>query len=682
MGSLSYGAAALGFALLSVLLVASWRGRLPGVLLVAASVMTAAWAALLAYSPAPAPSLAAAMLEILRDTCWYLFLLVLLGYSLKAARALQRAALVLTAACVAAVLAVGYLSATAALRVSTAGILVKLIAALVGMVLVEQLYRNLDPLQRQRVRLLCLGVGALFVCDFYLYSDALLFRRINEDIWVARGFVYACVVPVLALSSSRNPDWSLDVAVSRRVVFHSAAVLGGAAYLLVMAAAGYYIRYFGGIWGPALQIVFVFAALQVLLLVFLSDSLRARLKVFLSKHFFSYGYDYREEWLRFTRALSDGPPGQLRERAIQAIAHLVHSPGGSLWLANDSGDFEAVATWNAQAPAHAEAPGDVLPRLLAGKQWVVNADEWRANRAAYGGAEPPAWLERAPSAWLIVPLMLHERLLGFVVLDRSKARIRTNWEVNDLLKTAGRQAASDLAQLEAARALVVARQFESFNRMSAFVVHDLKNLVAQLSLILSNAARHRDNPEFQQDMIDTVSHSVDKMKRLLFQLRGYSLEPAAPVELGEVLRHVAAEKASFAPAPQLDVREEGLTVVAHRARLERIIGHLVQNAIEATPREGRVMLQLSRSAGRALITIVDTGCGMSEQFRRSRLFQPFESTKVAGMGIGTYEAQQYIREMNGRIEVESKEALGSTFRLLLPLADAKPEARQANGAHG
>ena len=280
----------------------------------------------------------------------------------------------------------------------------------------------------------------------------------------------------------------------------------------------------------------------------------------------------------------------------------------------------------------------------------------------------PAWLSAIPRAWLVVPLILHERLLGFVVLARSKGKVNLDWEVNDLLKTAGRQAASYLAQLEAAKALLVARQFESFNRMSAFVVHDLKNLVAQLSLMLSNADRHQHKPEFQKDMMETVANSVEKMKRLLFQLRGgYSLGPPTPVALAEVMRQVVAAKSGLRPAPQLESGGAGLSVVAHGARLERVIGHVVQNAVEATPPDGDVVVRLLRQNDSAVIAIADTGCGMSEQFIRYRLFKPFESNKTTGMGIGTYEVWQYVRELGGRIDVESREAHGTVFRVTLPL---------------
>lgn len=672
IGTISYAATAAAFLFLSVLLLTSWRGRLQGMLLAGASLCTVVWAGVIAYSMAfsNASMLAASLLEILRSAVWFAFLLVLLGYSNSAVgvvQTLRRVAAGLGAFC-AFVFAIALISSGPSGSPHMVEILCRLLLAVIGMVLVEQLYRNVTPQQRWGVKYLCLGLGGMFAFDFYLYSDAMLFRRINEDIWAARGAVDALVVPLLALATARNPKWSLDISVSRRILFHSTAMLGAAIYLLTMAAAGYYIRYFGGSWGAVLQATFLFGAVLLLLAMFFSGTLRARLKIFLSKNFFSYNYDYREEWLRFTRTLSEGEPGvQLRERSVQAIAELVDSPGGSLWLCQTSGDYQEVIHWNVPSVNRIERPDCSMCKFLDDRKWVINIDEVIANSEYYEGLELPDWLRTMPRAWLVVPLILHERLLGFVVLTRSKGRINFNWEVSDLLKTAGRQAASYLAQLEAAKALLVARQFESFNRMSAFVVHDLKNLISQLSLLLANSDKHRHKAEFQADMIETVSNSVDKMNRLLVQLRGgYSLEPPAIVALGELLRAVIAAKSSFKPTPKLDGEIASMNVIAHRGRLERIIGHLVQNAAEATGPEGKVTIGLERQGQFAVVKVEDNGSGMSDRFIREQLFKPFESTKPAGMGIGTYEAQQYVQELGGRIEVESCVSRGTTFRVLLP----------------
>lgn len=688
IGTVSYAAAAMAFLFLFVLLVTTWRGRLQGMLLAVACLGTAMWAGVAAYLAARPDTamLAAEVLEVLRSAVWFAFLVVLLGYSRKEVGPLRRAAVGLAAFCGVVLAATLYSGVVSATWPGTFGILGRLVLAVIGIVLVEQLYRNVQPQQRWGIKFLCLGLGGMFAYDFYLYSDALLFQRVNADIWAARGVVNALVVPLLAVATARNPKWSLDVSVSRRILFHSTAMLGAAVYLLVMAAAGYYVRHFGGSWGAVLQATFLFGAVLLLFVVLFSGTLRARLKVFLSKNFFSYRYDYREEWLRFTRTLSEGEPGvQLYERSIRAIAELVDSSGGALWLSQDEGDFEQVAHWNmhsAKGRAQRDSP---LCQFLERRQWVISLEGYEAQPESYDGLEVPDWLRSIPGAWLVVPLMLHERLLGFVVLARSKAKINLNWEVNDLLKTAGRQAASYLAQLEAAKALLVARQFESFNRMSAFVVHDLKNLVSQHSLLLSNAAKHKHKPAFQADMIETIAQSVEKMKRLLLQLRGsYTLEPPAPVALEDLVRQSVVARSGLRPAPRLEACDGAVSVLAHRARLERVIGHLIQNAIEATPPEGHVVVQLLRQDGTAVIAIADTGCGMSEQFIRYQLFKPFESTKATGMGIGTYEAREYVRELGGRIEVETREAQGTIFRVVLPLyaAERAPELGVAVEGHG
>lgn len=671
IGTVSYAFAAAAFLAFCVILLKSWRGRVQGMLLTLASAATVIWAAALAYGAAHPhiPGLTAGIFEILRSATWFVFLLVLLGYAWKSARALRPIAVGVLAICAICLLPEIYSSRTVAAGPDALAIFGRLVLSVIGMVMVEQIFRNVDPQRRWGIKFLCLGLGGMFAYDFYLYSDALLFRRLNHDIWAARGVVNAFIFPLLAVATARNPWLSLDVAISRRVVFHSTTVSAAAMYLLVMAAAGYYIRYFGGSWGGVLQVTFLFGAILLLFVIFFSGTLRARLKVLLSKHFFSYRYDYREEWLRFTRTLSEGEPGtQLHERSVQAIAELVDSPGGALWLASDSGVFERVAHWNMPSAQGLEPADSPLCEFLQSREWVIDVTERETPGDISDDLKMPEWLRAIPQAWLLVPLILHERLLGFVLLARSKGRINFDWEVGDILKTAGRQAASYLAQLEAAKALLVARQFESFNRMSAFVVHDLKNLIAQLSLLMSNAEKHKNNPEFQADMLETVANSVEKMKRLLIQLRGvYTLEPAVPVLLDELLPRTIAAKAGLTPVPRLKLANRMLTIMGHPERLERVIGHLIQNAIEATPADGQVWVKLSQDEGYAMIEINDTGRGMSEQFLRTRLFKPFESTKATGMGIGTYESRQYVQELGGRIEVNSREAQGSVFRIVLPL---------------
>lgn len=620
--------------------------------------------------------------ELLRNAGWSLFLLVLRGHFTDPSSRLPFR--------IQPVLALGVLGYLVCLAVALADwggveqagrtavlpLAARVAIAVSGMVLVEHVYRGRTLHERWAVKFACLGIGAMFAYDFYLYSHAMLFREIDQDIWAARGVVNALTVPLIAVSLGRSKLWSSPLAVSRGAMFHSATLFGSALYLVAMGSAGYYLRYFGGSWGTVMQVTFLFAAMLLLLGVLFSGSFRARLKVFISKHFYRYNYDYREEWMRFTRTLSKPGP-DLGERAIEAVAALVESPGGVLWQRRDSGRFEPVAHWQVPVLACSEPADSPFCQFLEASQWVIDLHEYAHSPDKYDTLVLPEWLGGVSRAWLVVPLILHARLFGFVLLQNPRSPIKLNWEVIDVLEIAGSQAASQLAQQEAAHGLMVARQFESFNRMSTFVVHDLKNLVLQLSLMNANAAKHKDNPEFQADMLETVDYSVQKMKIMLQKLsRTETDEQPLPLTLEQVVSQAVLLKNAFEPRPQLAVEDGSLRVLADRERLERVLGHLIQNAVEATPRSGSVTVRVARAGAQALVEIADTGEGMSEEFIRERLFKPFDSTKSAGMGIGVFESREYINELGGSLEVTSSPGKGSTFRVMLPLHQHEMPADQ------
>jgi putative PEP-CTERM system histidine kinase len=659
VAAFSYGVAALAFLLLAVLLLwGAWRGRRHAVWFGIACLATAAWALCAAVAVAATPSsLLLEASETLRTACWLALLLMLASSGVRLRAWLAGVGLAL---------AVGLASAWDG-AATTVGIVIRVALAVLGMLLVEHVYRGAQLGARWGIKFACLGVGALFAYDFYLYSDALLFLRVNQEIWAARGIVNALSVPLLAMAAARNPVWTPGLLLSRQIMFRSAALLGSALYLLAMAASAWYLRYVGGAWGALMQLACLCGAALLLAAVLFSGTMRARLKIFISKHFYQGRYDYRQEWQHFTRALAEDA-GVLSERAIQAVAGLVESPAGMLWLRRDGDSYRPEAGWNMAAAPLEEAADSAMCRFLMARNWVIELPEWRSHPDRYGDLALPSWLTARPDLWLVVPLTLERSLFGFICLAPPRTALQLNWEVRDVLKIAGSQAASYLAHRASADSLAVARQFESFNRMSTFIVHDLKNLVSQLSLLLVNAERHKANPAFQDDMLETLSHSLGKMKHLLLKLRRDDTpDVAAPLLLDQLLVRAVQARAGCEPQPSLELRAAGLTVLADCQRLERVIGHLIQNAVEATPRNGSIAVRLHRSGAAAIVELSDTGHGMSEQFVRERLFKPFESTKAAGMGIGVFESREYLREVGGRLEVASVPSQGTTFRLTLPL---------------
>ena len=327
-----------------------------------------------------------------------------------------------------------------------------------------------------------------------------------------------------------------------------------------------------------------------------------------------------------------------------------------------------------EAPAEA-APLALVTHLEATRR-IIALDDARAGRApAEEATALPDWLVARSDAWALVPLIHVDRLIGAIVLDRPPVDRRLDWEDFDLLGVAGRQVASYLAEARAHGALADARRFEEFNRRFAFIMHDLKNLVSQMALVARNAERHADNPAFRADMIATLQDSSQRMTALLARL---SHQPAARGEapariaVRAMLERLATGRR--AQHPVLVDGDAGVAITVDPAALETLVGHLLQNAIEASPGGTPVTLATAQTGDEVTISVCDTGTGMSAAFVRDELFKPFFSSKPSGFGLGAYEARQLATAMGAQLSVDSREGEGTCFRLTLP-ADAAGEHR-------
>ncbi len=552
----------------------------------------------------------------------------------------------------------------------------KLVICIIIFLLVENLYRNSAVEGRWGVRLLLLGVAALYIYDFLLFADTLLFTAIGETLFESRGMVNFIVVPILALSVSRNPNWTLNVKMSRKVAFHTVTLIGTGAYLIGMSAAGYFLQNYGGKWGNILQATFILAALLGLVVLITSGRFRAVTQVLLTKHFFQYRYDYREEWLKFINTISaTGEHYGLRERVIKSLADIVESPGGALWLAEQPDVYQLAAKWNFPFEMEDELlPDDPLIKFLEQKEWVVDlSEEIEDGRIAQHGGPVPAWLLGNARFWLILPLIHLGKLVGFIVLLQPRVKNTLNWESTDLLKTIGRQVASYLAEQISEKALAESREFESFNRKFAFVVHDIKNLASQLSLMVKNAEKHAHNPEFQKDMVLTVQDSVAKMNNLLSRI-SIVQEPAREkndqsLNLSEFMYQIVGKYKKRGMDIQYEAQEGSFDVMADEESIETIFMHLFENAREACAEDSlKLQVQLSREGGFAIVKVVDNGHGMTQEFIQNELFRPFRSTKENGYGIGAYESREMIKRLGGKLDVKSKVAVGTTMKVYLRVA--------------
>ena len=668
--ALGYVASSAAYAVLTVFSFTALHGRRVGTYLVAASFVSFLWAlffAIYTWSGFEQP-LVLVLAEVVRSGAWIAYLAALLaqiGVSRKLRFAAQGVWLGIALLAVAAALSSLWFDSP--LQPATLLIPGGIALALTGLVLLEQLFRNSRPGSRSAIKPLVVGLGGLFAYDLIMYSQGLLFDGVAETAaWSARGFVNLLIVPLVAIAARRSPDWRPRLFVSRQVVFYTTTLVAVGAYLLAISFGGFLIARFGGSWVGFVQIVFFAGAALVLVVLLFSGTLRTWLRVFLSKHFFQNKYDYREEWLRLVSTLSGFDDSLTRKVFIKAMAQIVASPSGHLWVLDaESREYRLAASYGTDA-RHADiAVDDGLIRFMLKEKWLVDLREYDEDPSRYGQLTLPDWLRDFGSAWLLVPLFHTQEMLGVIMLNAAPLRLVLNYEDRDLLKTVGNHIAVHLAQERSSRMLADARQFEAYNRLTAFLMHDLKNLVAQQELIVSNAKKHKRNPAFVDDAIDTIGKSVQRVRRVIEQLQQRSdSHRTERIELGKEILNAVSRCADRRPLPTARVGDGQVWVRGNRERFQMALSHAIRNAQDATDSDGDVTLTLRNDEHGCSVRIADTGSGMDESFVRERLFKPFDSTKGSeGMGIGAYQLRETVRAMGGEISVDSRPAEGTRVEL-------------------
>ena len=671
----SYASAAIGYGFLTLVLLLRREPQRQGLRVLWVVAMMATWGfaiVLVALVKEGAGGVFLPLADALRTAVLILCLLTALPgkvFSLDVKGAIS----------IAAVLAAGAAAGAPFVFAAAAGPAL-LLLTVIGCLTVEQIARNATAEQKKVVSVFLYSIGALLVYDLFVFADAVLANSVDLRLWAPRGFLSALALPFFVLAAKRHPDWQETLFVSREFVFYTATLTGVGVYLLAMATGGYIIGGFGGEWGAAVQLAYLIAALCVLGFVLSSGRLKSQVRVFISKHFYRNRYDYRDEWLRLIRTLSDSR-GELpiEQRSIKALCDVAGSGGGQLWLDRESRSrYEPFAAWQADFPAGEFDGNSALVRFLTQQQWVVDSREYASDPERYQHAFRDAPHEVPPQS-LIVPLMHQSDLLGIVRIERPPALRELNYEDHDLLKTAGRQIGAFLAHDLARERLAETRQFDAYHKLSAFVMHDLKNVLAQQALLVNNAKKFGDRPEFVADLVATVENGVQRMRRLLRNLeQGRPVAPVQRVELNKLILRAVSACSEGGKTPCGFVSDvPSLWVRANPDQLASVITHVIQNGQEATTDNRAVAVRLREQDQRIAIEIRDQGAGMTEEFIRRRLFKPFESTKgSSGMGIGAYQAREIVRGLGGDLVVASEAGKGTLVTIFLP-HERSPDQREA-----
>ncbi len=676
VGDWGHVLAAALFAVLSVLTSRRFATQQAGKLLVVALALTSTW--LLSVAFGGVDRLETGVLESLRNCGWLVCLFVLpaqLGQ--RASRQARGArplylmlALLLVAQSGLDILAnIGAAEGVVFPGASDSAIVLRVLWAIGALLLIQRIYTACTGQVRAVIAPVAAALAAMWGYDLILYGAAFAEAGgLTEELFALRGLNMAALAPVIALAGRTGR--SAVVTPSRALALRGLGVAVGLMLSLLILGSLMALDSIGSPLVKAGASAVLFISVAGGLLFVPATRLHRVAKVVAAKHLFRHRYDYREQWMAFADTLgrSARMDDAIQGRVIRAMADITQSSCGALLLAEEgSSQFIWTADWNwkGERPGRTEF-ASILSQKMQRRSWITDLPEARAQ-----GEMLPDWLAQDQTGWALVPLAHFDQLVGVMVLGHPPLTRALDWEDFDMLRAAARQVASYLAEARGQAALAEARRFEEFNHRFAFILHDIKNLVSQMALTARNAERHAGNPEFRADMILTLKDCAGRMNSLLARLsqQGSLDEPmhVEPIVVGDALDSVVARQG--AAHPILIEGNRGLVICADRARLEQVLGHLVQNAIDASDASCPVVVRVERGEGNeGVLHVIDHGCGMTESFVRDELFRPFTSTKQGGFGIGAYEARELVRTMGGRLSVASEPGRGTCFSVHLPIA--------------
>ncbi|BCS54946.1 XrtA/PEP-CTERM system histidine kinase PrsK [Geobacter sp. SVR] len=514
---------------------------------------------------------------------------------------------------------------------------------------------------RWKIKLELLAAGAYISVLIIYYSQALLFRTINMDLTTARALVLIVAVALMAYSRLRRGTGA-RVYVARQMVYKSVVLLAVGLYLIALGLAGEGVKHFGDAVQRALAIAAGLLGGLALLIVLFSETVKRRIKIFINKNFYTHKYDYRNQWLQFTDRLSSSQSGDdLLRSMVMGFCETFGMGSGGLFIASQEGDSYHLAVGiSMEAPQVAFSGSNPGIEAMFGSSWIVDL----RGGGTTGFERHRDFLARQ-DACFIIPFFMREGLDGFIILGRPlNSNEIYNYEDFDLMRALAGQASLALLNLRLSDQLARSREMAAIGKVSAFVMHDLKNLVSATSMMLDNAQDHIAVPAFQRDLLASLGSTVAKMKAMITRLKHLPEKRAlqrAPVDLLQLAR----ETAGLVKGRRLHVT--GMPVIAEvdREELQKVALNLMLNAVEATDGQAPVTVEVGESDA-IFFTVKDRGCGIPVEFIRHAMFVPFMSTKKKGLGIGLYQSKQIVEAHGGRIEVSSTLNKGSEFTIWLP----------------
>jgi putative PEP-CTERM system histidine kinase len=546
-----------------------------------------------------------------------------------------------------------------------------LISSILVLMNLERTLRSAVGTMRWRIKFFVLGLGVVFGARIYTCTQALLFS--GQSLALAGLETGALVIgcTLMAIAYVRTDFTDVDLYPSRAALHTSLTVVVAGGYLFVVGVLAHVVAKMGGSEHFQIYAFSMLLAIVLLASLLLSERFRQGIERLVSRHFNRPHYDSREIWSRFSQCVSSAlDEAKLCATTAKLISSTFNALSVTIWLYDESKDCLVFAA--STSKPQSDAPLSIPTSKLAGLRKLPEVFSLEKSKQEWSEALKQISYShfRGGGDRIGVPFVAGDRWLGLAILADRVSGVAYTYEEYDLLKCISDQIAASLLNIRLAGELMLGKEREAFQNISAFFIHDLKNTASTLNLMLQNLPVHFDDPAFRKDALQGVSKTAGRINQLIERLSAlrHKLE-LKPMEF-DLNQLVIEALETLNGASEIELVKELAPlpkVHADRDQLQSVIMNVLINARDAVGPKGQVIVRTAHLDGWAALSVVDNGCGMSAGFLRDSLFRPFQTTKKKGLGIGMFQSKMIVEAHRGTIQVQSEPGMGTTFRIMLPL---------------
>jgi putative PEP-CTERM system histidine kinase len=560
----------------------------------------------------------------------------------------------------------------------------------------ERMLRAAHATAQRRLRPMFLAFLVGILSDMMVVSGGLLYGGLSVSWLVASAapLFIAGVVSALALARRRLSDVSVPVA--RPVIYYSSVSLTLASvFVLSMAVLSKLLPVLSPGWKHVVTLGFYLLAAGGGLLLTFSPRANRAVKRFIDRNFYANRYDYRREWERVSNAIAPtGRPEDICTQTENLVCSVYDAERAAIYLRDEPLGPMRRLHGPSTMPDVIQPDNPLLQAFARTRRPLLFREVARDIDLIPVAVENRAMIRALPAA-VVAPLAVGDLLVGLLWLSEKRNDEEYSYEDVEFLGAMARHLAGALWLARQAEQLAETRQLESLHRLSTFVLHDIKNHVSGLSLVVENARRHLANPEFQRDAMAVVERTVSSLRELMSQVSGMA-RPAdirpEPCDIPPLLEEAAAAS-GLSPCQHVGLRFDirctvGAPVIVDRRLMHRLLVNLLTNAREAISGPGEILLGADLARGPAngdaelVLSVHDSGRGISEDFLRGGLFKPFNTTKATGLGVGLAQCKAIVEAHGGAIRVESRPGRGTTFLVTIPVQVSEATGASPAGADG